>query len=94
MSEDFAPGWQPEVDVPLVATVTAISEREGKYGPYKIYATEKDDGSAVAVHAFHSVLEQDLADVQVGDGIEVTYLGKRPTKSGDKTFHAYRVVVS
>jgi hypothetical protein len=40
------------------------------------------------------VLEQDLADVQVGDGIEVTYLGKRPTKSGDKTFHAYRVVVS
>jgi hypothetical protein len=94
MPDDFAPGWQPEVDVPLVATITAISEREGKYGPYKIYATEKEDGSAVAVHAFHSVLAQDLAEVEVDNQVEITYLGKRPTKSGDKTFHAYRVIVS
>jgi hypothetical protein len=93
MSEDFAPGWQPEVDVPLEGNVTAISEREGKYGSYKIYVLE-NDGGEVAVHAFHSVLANELEAVEVGDQVEITYLGKRPTKSGDKTFHAYKVDTS
>jgi hypothetical protein len=90
MSDDFAPGWQPEIDVPLEGNITAISEREGRYGPYKIYTIE-NDGEEVAVHAFHSVLANELEAVEVGNQVEITYLGKRPTKSGDKTFHAYRV---
>jgi hypothetical protein len=93
MSDDFAMGWQPEVDVPLSGTVTAISEREGKYGNYRIVTAEKDDGEAIAIHAFHSVLAQELTNVGVGDSITVTYLGKKTSKAG-KPFHAYRVDTS
>ena len=93
MSDDFAAGWQHEVDVPLRGAVTGISEREGKYGTYKIVTAEKEDGDAVAIHAFHSVLAQELTDVKVGDRLEVTYLGKRESKAG-KPFHAYLVDIS
>jgi hypothetical protein len=87
---DFDPGWQPQPDVPLVFTIDAITSREGDYGEYKIYCGARDDGSRVAVHSFHSVLKNELADVEIGDTVKITYFGKRTGKSG-KPYHAYDV---
>lgn len=54
-----------------------------------------DEGVVRSVRGYHSVLRNEInrADPKTGDRIAVKYLGKKPTKDGKKSFHAYKVAV-
>ena len=52
-----------------------------------------DDGAECAVHAFHTVLRNELArlDVQAGEHVAILYVGPRKTIDGGNSYEAYRV---
>jgi hypothetical protein len=88
LDREFAPAWKPQPGDKLAGVVTDLSTREGQYGAYPIITIRSEDGEH-AVHAFHEVLQNELARVapKVGDGIGVKYIGK----DLDKGYHRYRV---
>jgi hypothetical protein len=59
--------------------------------PYPLLEVETDDGEVVAVHAFHTVLKNELAKKRpdVGDRVGIKYLGTPPGKN----YESYRVVI-
>jgi hypothetical protein len=80
LNEENAPAWRPEEGDIIEGKVVSIDQRPaGDYPAYWIITLEKDDGSREAVHAFHSVLEQELKRIrpQVGHRIAIKYLGKK-----------------
>lgn len=80
LNEENAPAWRPEEGDIIEGKVVSIDQRPaGDYPAYWIVTIEKDDGTREAVHAFHSVLEQELKRIrpQVGHRIAVKYLGKK-----------------
>ncbi len=93
LDQDFAPAWRPEPGGKLVGTVTDLSEREGYDGdPYPILTVRTESGE-YAVHAFHTVLRNELARIrpQVGTELGIKYEGKKATGNGRGTYHSYRV---
>ena len=85
----FAPAWRPSPGEKLVGTVTELSERDGSYGQYPIVTLRKGDGEELAVHAFHEVLQSELARIapKHGDEVGIKYEGKDPARG----YHRYRV---
>jgi hypothetical protein len=73
----------------VVGTVTELGERDGPYGLYPIITVRQADGSEFAVHAFHDVLQNELACVapKHGDQIGLKYSGPHP----EKGYHRYVV---
>jgi hypothetical protein len=56
-----APGWRPEPGDVLIGEVAGLDERPGFAGEvYPIVTVHCEDGSYVAVHAFHTVLRGEL----------------------------------
>ena len=55
--------------------------------------TVRRDGDEVAVHAFHHVLSEKLAEERpaIGEVIGILYLGQ--VDSGERRYHSYRVAV-
>jgi hypothetical protein len=95
LNEDFAPGWRPEPGDAVMGVVVDVSMRERQdFGqgttPYPIVTLSQDDGTRVAVHAFHFVLEGELRKIkpQIGHRIGIKYLGKPE----GKRYEVYRVV--
>jgi hypothetical protein len=102
---DYAQAWRPGPGDVLKGTVTEITEYHGGgYGSYPIVTvtleedcragdTELKAGSEVAVHAFHTVLRNELArlDVQIDEPIAVLYGGTQRTKDGSTNYEGYRV---
>jgi hypothetical protein len=88
----FAQGWEPNLDI-VEGAVTSIDIRRGEYEPYPVVTIVPDDGKSLAVHAFHTSLKNQLADldVQVGDRIAILHLGRQRTKDGKREFEGYRV---
>lgn len=92
-----AEGWRPEPGDVVIGVVDEVTSREGDYGPYPLIVIEQEDGELVAVHAFHTVLKNEIEAQapSVGDEIGVKYLGTQEPKGGLKKgqdpFHAYRV---
>lgn len=90
-------GWRPEAGDLLIGTVDEVSSREGDFGPYPLIIVEKSDGSYVAVHAFHSVLRNEIESLQpsIGDEIGIKYEGVKEPKGGLKKgmsgYEMYRV---
>jgi hypothetical protein len=78
VSVDFstAEGWRPNPGDVAEGKVTEISEYDGGYGSYPVVTIETDEGK-VALHAFHTVLRNELArlNVQVGEPLAVLYAG-------------------
>lgn len=92
LNQEPAPGWRPEVGDQIIGTILEISEAPGtEYGPYPLLTIAQDDGTEVAVHAFHTVLKKELAAKRPveGDRIGIKYLG---IPSG-KRYESYRVVL-
>ena len=89
LDTQFAPAWRPEPGDKLVGTVTELTERDGAYGPYPIITLRQEDGEEFAVHAFHGVLQSELARVapKHGDTLGIKYSGK----DQEKGYHRYRV---
>jgi len=85
----FAPAWRPEPGDKLVGNVTELSERDGAFGVYPIVTVRQSNGEELAIHAFHDVLQNELARIapKHGDEIGVKYEGK----DADRGYHRYRV---
>lgn len=91
LNRDY-PGWKPAPGDTVEGTIDAIKQREGDYGPYPL--VELDDGSpaGVGIHAFHSVLRNELATARPGDRIAVRYVGLVTRKNG-KPYESYRIAL-
>jgi hypothetical protein len=89
LDTQFASAWRPEPGEKLVGTVTELTERDGTYGVYPIVTVRQSNGEELAIHAFHDVLQNELARIapKHGDEIGVKYSGKDP----EKGYHRYRV---
>lgn len=91
--------WRPDKkdDDLLIGEVVDIDVGTSDYGPYPLIVIRQDSGEEKAVHAFHTVLANELtrARPQVGERIGIKYLGEQPTKPGSKykSFIGYRVKV-
>jgi hypothetical protein len=90
----FPEAWRPNPGDTISGYVVKVAAADGDYGPYPVVTvrtTQLPQGEVdVAVHAFHDMLRSELADrqVQAGDQITITYLGKHP----EKDYYGYRVV--
>jgi hypothetical protein len=90
----FPEAWRPNPGDTITGYVVKVAAADGDYGPYPVVTvrtTQLPQGEVdVAVHAFHDMLRSELADrqVQEGDQITITYLGKHP----EKDYYGYRVV--
>jgi hypothetical protein len=89
----FPEAWRPEPGDTVHGFVVKVAAADGDYGPYPVVTirtTQLPQGEVdVAVHAFHDMLRSELADrqVQAGDQLTITYLGKHP----EKGYYGYRV---
>ena len=79
LDTDYAPAWRPEAGDKLVGEIVGLSERPGyDETPYPIVTVRQDDGTELALHAFHTVIANELAKQRpvVGERIGVKYLGR------------------
>ena len=83
--------WKPKPGDVLVGKVVSITEGEAGYGPYPLLEVEADDGAVRSVHAFHTVLKNELARLRPrpGERLGILYKGK----IGDNRYESYRVAV-
>lgn len=86
-----AVGWRPVAGEKLTGVIVDISEGSSDYGTYPLVEISADDGRTVTVHAFHTVLKNELASKKpnVGDRIGIKYVGIPPGKN----YETYRVVL-
>jgi hypothetical protein len=92
LDRDPPPGWRPEEGEKLVGVLVSVGmSNEGDYGSYPIAVVRREDGSEVAVHAFHEVLRSELqrAKPNIGDTVGIKYLGV----PDGVTYNSYRVLV-
>jgi len=91
----FPEAWRPEAGDKIAGCVQGVTMGpDFGYGPYPILTLVDETGAERAVHAMHQILRTELARRRPGRGdeIEITYVGKRPPKSGNgNPFHVYRV---
>jgi hypothetical protein len=91
---DFAPGWNPKdpgAPQQVIGAVTDIGQGSDFNGdPYLIYTIRQPDGERLAIHAFSTVLKQELAKyrIKLGSEIGVKYMGKPEGKN----YYRYAVV--
>lgn len=95
----LAPAWRPDKEdaAVLIGEVVDIDVGTSDYEPYPLLVVRTDDGAEFAVHAFHTVLKNELTrqKPQIGERIGIKYLGEQATKPGSKfkSFIGYRVKV-
>lgn len=102
MNQRTAPGWRPDPGTTERATVVGLAMREGAYGKtpeeriYPVITYKRADGSMFAVHAFHHVLRERLAELKTDIGTEqyITYVGPKmgineETKQSEIKYHIY-----
>jgi hypothetical protein len=99
LDRDLPAAWRPDKDDSdkLVGKIISIDRGTGEYDPYPLLVIEQDDGEEKAVHAFHTVLKNELLRLkpQIGERIGIKFLGEQKTKPGSKfsSFIGYRVTV-
>jgi hypothetical protein len=59
-SSDFPSGWKPAPGDSIEGKIVDLDVRHGEYDPYPVVTLETSRG-AVAVHACHEVLRNELA---------------------------------
>ena len=99
LGKDLAAAWRPDqedADI-LIGKIVSIDVGTSDFDPYPLLVIEQDDGEEKAVHAFHTVLKNELLKQkpQIGERIGIKYLGEVATKPGSKfkSFIGYRVKV-
>jgi hypothetical protein len=88
LDKQYAPAWKPEPGDKVAGIVVDQSEWDAGFGRYPILTLRTEEGE-IAIHAFHEVLQSELARIapKEGDLLGVKYVGKDP----DKGYHRYRV---
>ncbi len=63
----------------LAGTIFAIVPRTGDYGKYPVIILDGSDGETYAIHAFHTLLFNQLQELKAHPGMDVVfrYAGKR-----------------
>lgn len=58
-----------------------------------VITLKQDDGVFRGIRGYHSTLRRDLNDLElkVGDRLAIVYGGKKQTRDGKRTYHAYTV---
>lgn len=99
MDQAEAKGWRPEEGDTIVGLLTAVQSgwsdyKNGTY-PILVVADEAQDGTLVAVHAFHAVLFNRLMELKprVGERIGIKYQGKTRNKADTQDVSLYTVRV-
>jgi|SRR6516164_4771199 hypothetical protein len=93
--------WRPEPGDSVFGTFRDIDDSsQGDYGSYPIIIIESPSGRMVAVHAFHTVLRNNIERkmhrgvLQIGDEIAIQYRGTQGEgKGGKNPAELYRVAV-
>lgn len=95
VDREFADAWRPDPGDKLVGDVVELGQRDGAYGAYPIVTVRRDDGTELALHAFHTVAQTELARArpQIGERIAIKYVGKKTGADGRSSYHAYKVAV-
>jgi hypothetical protein len=96
LDSDYAPAWKPSSGDKLIGELIAVNERLGyKDERYPILTLRCADGSEFAVHAFHSVLRNEVGkqNPQIGETVAIKYGGEVAKEDGRGRYHAYRLVV-
>lgn len=92
MSEE-SNAWIPkEAGEQIEGKIVDITTGESNYGPYPLVTLDVD-GHEVAIHAFHHVLRTALARRRpnIGDNLQIKYLGKTDDTSQRRGYHNYRL---
>jgi hypothetical protein len=91
--EQFPEAWRPKEGEKVVGTVLEISERASEYAdePYVVIVVLTDEGREYAVHAFHTVLRNEVARLgpKPGDRLGLKYFGKDEKRG----YERYRVLI-
>jgi hypothetical protein len=92
LDAEFAPAWSPRPGEKIVGEVVALSQRTGPFGRYPIVTLRGPNGGERAVHAFHTVLAEALAEAkpQIGERLGIKYVDRIESDSGG--YHKYKVV--
>ncbi len=99
LEHDLAPAWRPDQEDPdiLIGEVVSIEAGSSDYGTYPLIVVRQDDGTEKAIHAFHTVLRNELVKQrpQIGERLGVKYLGKMQAAEGSKygSYIGYRAKV-
>ena len=83
----------------LAGEIFAIVPRLGDYGKYPVVILDANDGETYAVHAFHTLLFDQLKEIHATPGMNVvfSYAGKREKNKEEKDgtkrrYHDWSVV--
>lgn len=75
--------------------ITEIGSTVSEYttDPIPVITLRQEDGVFRGIRGYHTTLRNDLEklNLQVGDRLAVVYEGKKATKDGKRSFHAYKV---
>jgi hypothetical protein len=95
VDREYAEAWKPDPGDKLIGSVVEISQRDGTFGAYPILTVRQDDGTELALHAFHTVVANELARArpEIGERIAIKYIGMKPGSDGRAGYHAYKVAV-
>lgn len=93
-------GWRPEPGAKVFGTVKDIADsEEGEFGSYPIIVIQTPSGTLVGVHAFHTVLKNDVerkikrGTLKIGSEIAIQYRGQGEAKGTRNAPEMYRVAV-
>lgn len=77
-------GWRPGPGDTIRGHIVALDQGWSDQGAksYPIVTLRTEGGGMTRVHAFHAVLAARLGEIkpEIGDRLEITYDGKRPSK--------------
>ncbi|HVI79012.1 MAG TPA: hypothetical protein VM715_12785 [Candidatus Acidoferrum sp.] len=99
MNTDTPQGWRPEPGAILVGKVLELNAGWSDYHnssyPIVVIADERNDGTPIAVHAFHQVLWRRLAQLKpkTGERIAIKYDGQTSSKDGKRKISLYSVKI-
>ena len=91
-----AEGWRPQSGDKLIGTIVEITEGASEYGTYPLIVVQPDDDPTPrSVHAFHTVLKNELEKLRPteGDSIGIKYLGRQTGKGGGASYESYKVAL-
>ena len=74
-----AVAWRPTAGDLVAGHLVTVEGRTTEYGTYPMLVIEMEDDTLVAVHAFHTVLKEELKRVRPTPGsyLEIAYLGQQ-----------------
>lgn len=91
-------GWRPKKGDEVRGILKSVSKGWSDWanGWYPILTIEQEDGSLTMVHAFHSVLLNEIKTMRPmpGEYVGVKFHGEQKTNDGKRTFASYTFAVS